>query len=179
MHKQVKPPNRFRHMLKRKEIFMEDFLANKNFGSMLSRKSPSAHAWISGNADYPQLNGLARFYETPMGGILVSVEVYGIPDTSPSGFHGMHIHEVGDCTLPFDKTGGHFNPTGAPHPEHAGDLLPLLSNNGYAYETFYDTKFTIADIIGKSLIIHSMRDDFTSQPSGDSGVKIGCGVIRR
>ena len=158
---------------------MENFFANKNFGMMVAKKSPAAHAWIRGNKDYPDLNGVARFYETPMGGILVSVEVYGIPDTSPSGFHGMHIHEVADCTPQFDKTGGHYNPMNTTHPKHAGDLLPLLSNNGYAYATFYDSRFAITDIVGKSIIIHSNRDDFTSQPAGDSGGKIGCGVIRR
>lgn len=158
---------------------MKNFYTNKNYGSILSKKSPSAHAWIGGNKDYPNLNGLVNFYETSIGGILVSVEIYGMPTTNPSGFHGMHIHEFGDCTIPFDKTGNHYNPTNSPHPNHIGDLPPLLNNSGYAYTTFYDTRFTIADLLGKSLIIHSNRDDFTSQPSGDSGVKIGCGVIRR
>jgi len=60
---------------------------------------------------------------------------------------------------------------------HAGDLVPLLNNNGYAYLTFYDNRFSINDINGKSIVIHSMRDDFTNQPAGDSGEKIGCGVI--
>lgn len=158
---------------------MENFSNNQNFHSIFMRKAPSAHAWITGSKDAPNLNGLARFYDTTQGGILVNVEIFGIPDTSPSGFHGMHIHEYGDCTPPFDKTGGHDNPNGVSHPMHAGDLLPLLSNHGYAFVSFYDTRFSIDDIIGKSVIIHSTRDDFTSQPAGDSGVKIGCGVIRR
>ena len=78
---------------------------------------------------------------------------------------------------PFPNTGNHYNPGNVPHPEHAGDLPPLLSNNGYAWMTFYTGRINIEDVAGKSLVIHSMRDNFTSQPSGDSGDKIGCGVI--
>lgn len=58
-----------------------------------------------------------------------------------------------------------------------GDLPPLLSNRGYAWTAFYDTRFGISDIVGRSLIIHENRDDFTTQPAGDSGKKIACGVI--
>ena len=79
----------------------------------------------------------------------------------------------------FPNTGNHYNPGNVPHPEHAGDLLPLLSNNGYAWMTFYTSRINIEDIIGRSVVVHSMRDDFTTQPSGNSGDKIGCGVIER
>ena len=108
------------------------------------------------------------------------MEIYGLPyeDIPPySQFYGMHIHETGDCSLPFDKTGNHYNPAGLPHPKHAGDLLPLLGNEGYAYSVFYTDRFELPEIIDRSLIIHSTPDDFTTQPSGNSGVKIGCGVI--
>lgn len=97
--------------------------------------------------------------------------------TAISNFYGMHIHEFGDCTPPFDKTGGHYNPLNAQHPHHSGDMPPLMSSNGYAWMSFFDNRFTIEEIIGKSLVIHRMRDDFTSQPSGDSGEKIACGII--
>ena len=90
----------------------------------------------------------------------------------------MHIHEKGDCTMPFDRTGGHYNPAGEPHPDHAGDMIPLMGNQGYAWLAFYDKRFTIPEIMGRSVIIHRMPDDFKTQPSGDSGEKIGCGVIR-
>ena len=90
----------------------------------------------------------------------------------------MHIHENGDCTSPFDKTGNHYNPENTSHPNHSGDLPPLLSNKGYAWIAFWDNRFTISEIKGKSIVIHSMSDDFRSQPSGDSGEKIGCGVIK-
>lgn len=78
---------------------------------------------------------------------------------------------------PFPNTGNHYNPDNVPHPEHVGDLPPLLSNNGYAWMSFYTGRVNLNDVIGRSVVIHSMRDDFTSQPSGNSGDKIGCGVI--
>lgn len=141
---------------------------------------PHAIAKITGNSDYPLLNGFATFHEVSMGGVLVQVEVFHLPDDTlyhKSGFFGMHIHENGNCKIPFDKTGNHLNPYNTSHPEHVGDLPPLLSNNGYAWMAFLDSRFTISDILGKSLVIHSHRDDFTSQPAGDSGNKIGCGII--
>lgn len=100
-------------------------------------------------------------------------------NVSSSNFHAMHIHEHGDCTIPFNRTGDHYNPTMQMHPYHAGDMVPLLENDGFAYQVFYDKRFSIDDIIGKSVIIHSKMDDFMTQPSGNSGNKIGCGVIRR
>ena len=135
----------------------------------------TATATIHGNTENPELYGNAVFSQTPTGGVLVTVEVMGLP--KEADFHGMHIHEFGDCTPPFDKTGNHYNPTNAEHPMHAGDLPSLLNNDGYAYLSFYTERFQLADVIGKSLVIHKMRDDFTSQPAGDSGMKIACGVI--
>ena len=122
------------------------------------------------------------------GGIVVNAEIFGLPDNAAaagangrsmgsSRFYAMHIHENGDCRLPFDRSGNHYNPSGAMHPQHAGDLPPLLSNNGYAWLAFYDGRLSVEEILNRSVVIHAGRDDFTSQPAGDSGDKIGCGVI--
>ena len=134
-----------------------------------------AMAPIYGNASHPELFGKAIFMDSPMGGVLVTVEVFGLP--KKCDFLGMHIHEKGDCTPPFDNTGSHYNPSQQNHPQHAGDLLPILNNNGYGYLSFYTDRFQVKEVLGKSIIIHSMRDDFTTQPSGDAGEKIGCGII--
>lgn len=150
--------------------------------NLLTYAKPSAIAEITGNNNNPRLHGTALFYRAAMGGILVQVEIFHLPDTNlpdSSGFFGMHIHENGNCTLPFDQTGSHYNPAMQEHPNHAGDFPPLLSGNGYAWTAFYDSRLTIADILGKSIIIHADSDDFTTQPSGNSGDKIGCGVIKR
>lgn len=158
---------------------MEKFTPCNMLTPLLIQNQPAAHAWINGNAANPQLYGLVSFYEAAAGGVVVCAELHGLPAQSDSatGFYGMHIHEKGNCTLPFDQTGEHYNPTNRPHPYHAGDLPSLLGNKGYAWMCFYTSRFTIQDILNKSLVIHAMRDDFTSQPAGDSGTKIGCGVI--
>ena len=136
--------------------------------------------WIMGNAQNPQLSGLVQFFGTPYEGVLVEAEIFGLPNLSEKGssdFYAMHIHENGDCSLQFAKTGGHYNPTEKPHPEHAGDLVPLIGNQGYAFLTFYDKRFRIEDILERSVVIHAMPDDFKTQPAGDSGMKIACGEI--
>lgn len=152
------------------------------FTELLSLNRPYASANISGSDVQPQLNGMVKFFQTPFDGVLIQAEIFGLPDNakdSAFNFYAMHIHENGDCTPPFDKTGQHYNPGQKPHPYHAGDLIPLLSSRGYAYTVFFDCRFSIDDVIGRSVIIHSGPDDFTSQPSGNSGEKIGCGVIMR
>lgn len=151
----------------------------KNILALLNLQNPAACAQIIGNKLAPKLHGMAYFYSVPQGGLLIEVEVFGLPKLNSinSSFYGMHIHENGNCRPPFDKTGDHYNPKKRPHPEHAGDLPPLLGNSGYAYAAFYTDRLDADDIIGRSLIIHSNPDDFTTQPSGNSGNKIGCGII--
>lgn len=149
------------------------------FLKLLTDACPSAYAVIQGDAKAPNLKGMAYFYQIPQGGVLVEVEASGLPqkENETSSFFGMHIHENGDCTPPFDKVGNHYNPANTAHPQHAGDLPPLLSNSGYSYLVFYTDRIQIKEIIGRALIIHSAPDDFTTQPSGNSHEKIGCGVI--
>ena len=151
------------------------------FLNTLTSHEPDAIAGITGNSSYPHLYGVANFYQINNGGILIQVEVSGLPDENTPhhfGFYAMHIHRSGNCTPPFDKTGTHYNPYNAEHPNHAGDLPPLFSNNGYAWTVFYNSLLSVKEILDKSIIIHSRRDDFTTNPSGDSGDKIACGSIR-
>lgn len=153
-----------------------------SFVQELAYNRPEAMAWVTGNASNPQISGLVKFYQTSQGGVLVEAEIFGLPNIDTKGssdFYALHIHEFGNCEGNFESAGGHFNPGNLPHPMHAGDLPPLLSNQGYAWTAFYDKRFTLEDIIGKSVIIHSSTDDFRSQPAGDSGMRIACGEIRR
>ena len=64
-----------------------------------------------------------------------------------------------------------------PHPYHAGDLPPLIGNDGFAYMSVLTNRFKIDEIINKVIVIHENKDDFTTQPSGNAGKKIGCGKI--
>ena len=135
-------------------------------------------AHISGGGEAPQLSGTVKFYLVD-GGVLVVADISGLPQGGGSGFLALHIHEGADCSgAGFADTGGHFNPTGQSHPNHAGDLPPLLSFRGRAFLAVLTGRFRISDVIGRTVVIHHDPDDFKTQPSGNSGSKIGCGVIR-
>lgn len=148
-----------------------------------------AEAEIRGGPLAPQIRGLVRF--TPVqGGTWVSISVTGLPPSQPAtagrapiGPHGFHVHVTGSCavgdpTRPFEGAGGHWNPTNRPHPLHAGDFPVLFSNNGRAVMQFFTDRFSPADVVGKAVIIHEFPDDYRSQPTGDAGRRLACGVIR-
>ncbi len=137
-----------------------------------------AYAKIKGGTDAPLLRGYARFYQR-VDGVLVVVNVTGLPSQNKKGFFGLHIHEGRVCDGEgFAGTGGHFNTAKLEHPLHEGDLPPLMSYSGKAYMAVITDRFMIRDIVGRTLVIHSDRDDFTTQPSGNAGTKIACGEIR-
>lgn len=142
---------------------------------------PSAIAKISGGSSAPQIKGLVSFFSTREGTLVVA-EITGLPreaGSCASGFFGFHIHEGVSCDGPdFVDTGGHFNPGLCEHPEHAGDLPPLLECSGKAFLAVLTDRFDASDIIGRTIVIHGAPDDFTTQPSGNSGIKLACGVIR-
>ncbi len=138
---------------------------------------PYAAACVSGKRG-SSISGTVRFY-VHGDGTLVVAQISGLPE-SETGFHGFHIHEGTSCRGEgFCNTGGHFNPGKTEHPAHAGDLPPLLANMGRAYFSVWTCRFRPEDVIGKTVVIHSNPDDFHSQPAGDAGEKIACGVIRR
>jgi Cu-Zn family superoxide dismutase len=120
-----------------------------------------------------------------------AVRVSGtIQGLEPNGSFGFHIHEKGDCSAP-DATsaGGHFNPEKVDHgnPEgashHVGDMPNIESDDQGAAQV--DTRSSGAtlhsgqptDVLGKAIVVHEKSDDYTSQPSGNSGSRIACGVI--
>lgn len=119
-------------------------------------------------------------------GIRVTAQIQGLPP----GRHGIHVHEKGDCSAPdASSAGGHYNPDGTPHgapgnppdQRHAGDLGNLESGeNGTAKYERVDTIIQLSgenSIVGKAVVIHAGEDDFQSQPSGDAGPRMACGVI--
>ena len=148
-------------------------------------RAPDAVARVSGAPGYPELRGEILFWQTRRG-VLVLAQVSGLPPqgcgTCDQPVFAMHIHAGGSCTGtqedPFSDTDGHFNPGGCEHPAHAGDLPPLFSNNGLAWNAVLTNRFTVRAVLGRTVIIHAGRDDFTTQPAGNAGAKIACGVIR-
>lgn len=138
----------------------------------------SAVATIRGDRNNPMLRGAVRFYQRPYG-VLVEAQVSGLPN-SPDGFFGFHIHDGSSCAGErFPATGNHYDKRSDQHPRHAGDLPPLLSYGGRAYMAVVTDRFSIRDIMGRTVVIHGNTDDFRTQPSGDAGEKIACGVITR
>lgn len=150
---------------------------------MFSNMFKIAKAHIKGSSKYPKIDGTVTFKEVK-DGVLLTAKINGLPQSKThckGRFFGFHIHEgtscAGNSEDEFANAKTHLNPTNCPHPFHIGDLPPLIENNGYSYMSVLINKFKIKDIIGKVIIIHDMPDDFTTQPSGNSGTKIACGKI--
>ena len=160
---------------------------NSKFYTMVSKmlKKPFASAEISGGEEYSDIHGYAWFFPSE-DGMIVAAEVSGLPKgTAPCGspVFGYHIHSGGKCsgdsTDPFSDTNGHLDTDSCPHPDHSGDMPPLFGNDGYAFSAFFTDRLEPWQIIGKTVVIHLSPDDYKTQPSGNSGKRIACGVIRR
>lgn len=105
------------------------------------------------------------------------------------GKHGIHLHELGDCSAEdFTSTGGHFNPTDAPHGapsdrvRHAGDFGNIeVGEDGVGHLELTSDMITVADgpnsVVGRAVILHEVEDDLESQPTGAAGGRIACGVV--
>lgn len=142
-----------------------------------------AMAVIKGSYKYPDISGTVQFYEC-IKGVIVTARIFNLPYTESeckNGIYGFHIHEGESCSGnekdPFADTKAHLNLRNCPHPYHTGDLPPLFGNKGHAFMSVLTDRFTINDIIGKTVVVHSMADDFKTQPNGNSGEKIACGII--
>jgi Cu-Zn family superoxide dismutase len=125
--------------------------------------------------------GWATFTEDAAGALHVNVHVKGLAP----GLHGLHIHNTGSCTPTFAAAGSHHNPLGSAHGDHAGDL-PNLVVNGAGIGHFDGTSdgatlsagpVSVFDANGSALVIHAGEDDMVTDPTGNSGGRIACGVI--
>ena len=125
---------------------------------------PAAVARMSGGG----VTGAVSFF-CRRGEVYVAADIRGLPREADRDCGGEG----------FADTGGHLDLAGCPHPCHTGDLPPLLAWDGRAFLIVRTGRFRLADVIGRTVVIHAMPDDFATQPSGHSGEKIACGVIRR
>ncbi len=132
--------------------------------------------------------GAAILRETP-NGVVIGVDLHGLPP----GTHGFHIHTTGKCEAPFESAGSHLNPTGkkhgwvSPNGAHAGDLPNLVvPPSGAVKAEFFAAGVTLQpgkpgsllDQDGSALVVHAGPDDYATDPAGNSGARIACGVIQ-
>ncbi len=143
----------------------------------LGGRQPDAAAEIHGKSC--EIHATAMFFCAPCG-VYAVVSATGLPYSDENcGFFALHIHSGTSCADGFDAVGAHFNPESRPHPCHAGDLPPLMSNaDGFAWTAFLTDRFSLDEIVGRAVIIHSLPDDFRTQPAGAAGEKIACGIIK-
>jgi superoxide dismutase, Cu-Zn family len=132
------------------------------------------------------VTGTATFTEMASGGVKVEVKV----EKAPPGTHGLHIHEKGDCSDPEAKSaGGHFNPTNMPHAgphdaqRHAGDLGNIeVGADGTGKLEITTDMLTVKpgpnSVVGRAVVFHEKADDLKTQPTGNAGGRLGCGVIK-
>lgn len=132
--------------------------------------------------------GSANLTQTPQG-VLINLSVKGLP----AGEHAFHIHAVGKCETPFTSAGGHFNPGGkkhgikSPDGQHAGDMPNLhIPQSGDLVVEVMNSQVTLEkdkpnslfDADGSAIVIHAGSDDYKSDPTGEAGGRIACGVIK-
>ena len=152
-------------------------------GAMAMMSGPMAMASLT-PTEGNQVRGLVMFHAMA-NHLMVHAKLSGL---KPNAEHGFHVHETGSCaSADGSSAGGHFNPDGQVHgpqnaPHHAGDMPSLKADaNGSVDQKFMLTGVTIAagptSLVGRSVIVHAQADDYQTQPTGNSGARIGCGVI--
>src|SRR5436190_7188778 len=131
-----------------------------------------------------KVSGTVTFTEEA-DGVRVQVDITGLTP----GKHGFHVHEFGDCSAPdLSSAGAHFNPTNKPHAgpddmqRHVGDMGNIEADaSGAAKLDYVDHNISLvreqSSVIGRSVVVHTKADDLKTQPAGDSGARIACGVI--
>lgn len=147
----------------------------------------TATATLQGAPGDTDFKGTVTF--TPEGdGVRVVAHLEGVDQ---AGAHGFHVHETGECThgegdKHFTSAGGHFNPAGVEHacpptePRHAGDLGNIEVTNGTGHAEISTNLLSLSgpnSVVGKAIILHAKADDCKTQPTGDAGDRLACGVV--
>lgn len=156
-----------------------------NMGDVFSKKqsatavlAPTKGNSVSGTVNFTQKGDV----------VLVEAKINGL---KASGTHGFHIHEKGNCSAAdASSAGGHFNPSATSHGgpsgtvRHGGDLGNLKADaNGYAQASLQVSGITLGtdanSIIGRAVVVHAGTDDLKSQPAGNAGARVACGLISK
>ncbi|MGQ0645010.1 MAG: superoxide dismutase family protein [Elusimicrobiota bacterium] len=143
-------------------------------GMVRAALSPTAGNITSGHVEFSQVGS----------DVAVSAQISGL---KPNARHGFHIHENGECGPDGQAAGGHFNPAGRMHggpdsaERHAGDLGNVTADaQGFARVALKHSRLSLSgphSIVGRAVVVHAEADDLTSQPAGNAGPRIACGVI--
>lgn len=145
-----------------------------------------AHAKLAATADEKEM-GSAKFYLLEDGKMRMDLEI-NYPTRADSTV-AVHFHEHGDCGNMGENTHGHWNPTNEAHGKwgsaayHSGDIGNIqLDSKGHGTITVTTDRWSdqaddVKNIIGRGIIVHGGTDDYTTQPTGNSGPRVGCGVI--
>ena len=166
--------------MKRRALFAVSVLAATLLGACATTTSgPSASAQLAARSG-SAVSGNVVFTERG-GNLRIDGQLAGLTP----GEHGFHIHEIGDCSAPDASSAkGHYNPTSKPHgpldsANHHGGDLPNLTANAQGEARLADEikGLTLKEIIGRSVVVHADPDDYKSQPAGNSGKRVACGVI--
>lgn len=147
-----------------------------NMPSAMAPLTPAAGQTVSGSVMFHDMGGH----------VMAHARLYGL---KPNAEHGFHVHEKGDCSAAdFTSAGGHYNPDNQPHgpqdgPRHAGDMPNLRTDASGNVDVRIMLKGVSVggtnDIVGRGVVLHANPDDYRSQPAGNSGPRIACGVIAK
>jgi superoxide dismutase, Cu-Zn family len=153
-------------------------------GACAHAKRPMAMATLAPTSGQTA-RGTVHFADVGDGNVEVIIDLTGVPP----GIHGFHIHEKGDCGNNAQNAGGHFNPTGMVHgapdavSHHAGDFGNVTADaNGEIHTRFTTHSISLTQgfstsAIGHAVVLHEKADDFLTQPTGNAGARIACGVV--
>jgi len=153
-------------------------------GACAHAKRPTAMATLAPTSGQTA-SGMVHFNDIGDGNVEVVVDLTAVPP----GIHGFHIHEKGDCGNNAQNAGAHFNPTGMVHgapdavSHHAGDFGNVTADaNGEVHTRFTTHSISLtqgfsSSAIGHAVVLHEKPDDLISQPSGNAGGRIACGVV--
>lgn len=153
-------------------------------GACATTSRPTATATLT-PTNGQTANGTVTFTQNADNSVTVSVKLTGVP----AGVHGFHVHDKGDCGDNGNAAGGHFNPNNAPHgaptdvSHHAGDFGNVeadASGNVNESRTLHGITVTAGanSVVGHAVILHASPDDLKTQPTGNAGARIACGVVQ-
>lgn len=152
-------------------------------GACAHSKQPMATAMLQPSTG-ATAHGAVHFTQLSDGTVDVQADLFGVPP----GVHGFHVHENGDCSNNGQAAGGHFNPMNMPHAapdmasHHAGDFGNVTADEkGEVHAKFNTHSVTVAagttSAVGHAVILHANPDDLTTQPTGNAGARIACGIV--